>query len=154
MSKYDFGPNKISIAFTENETVDTVKICDILDTLVESPKLKISNPHLEMSTYKGEDMIVELGEDAPQGEMVASELEAHGDQEGMKESSSEEEEPNFLPECTEENESDQSVAPKRVDGGAMHTVSSETSQSWSHPVRSNVCYTVHERVNLQHQCWN
>ena len=49
------------------------------------------------------------------------------------------EEPTFAP--ATELESNQSVPPKRIDGGAMRTVSSSTSQSWSHPERSNIHYT-------------
>ena len=54
--------------------------------------------------------------------------------------SSFEEESNFLP--ATESEIEEPVQPKQTDGGAICTISSSTSQSWSHPNRQNIRYTV------------
>ena len=66
-----------------------------------------------------------------------SEMSAHGGDELVEHhSSSETEEETFPP--AETSESDQSIPPKRVDGGAIRTVSSSMTSSWSHLSRPNV----------------
>ena len=103
----------------------------MLDSLIESLKSKMFVDSSEMAAFGGNELIEEMPTDTEQN--------TSGGQVVVEESPSSDEEPAFAPAM--ETESDQSVSPKRIDSGAMRTVSSSTSQSWSHPERSNICYT-------------
>ena len=123
----------------KDSTVDQTKIHDMIDSVMEMPNIstKIIVHDSEMAQQGGDEL-----EMLEEGELEASEMEQPVEVEmnAPVESGNSSDEQAFVPESVV-TESDESVGAKRVDGGAVRTVSSITSQSWSHPNRPNIRYT-------------
>ena len=141
LRNYDFGPKKFTLGsvLKKDSTVDQTKIRDMIDSVMEMPNIstKIIVHDSEMAQHGGDEL-----EMLEEGELEASEMEQPVEVEmnAPVESGNSSDEQAFVPESIE-TESDESVGAKRVDGGAVRTVSSITSRSWSHPNRPNIRYT-------------